>query len=244
MSDLLNIAHRGASGYAPENTLAAFDLAVKMGAGMIELDLHQTSDSHLVVCHDFDLKRTAGLRRRVRSLDLLTLRTLDVGSWRHPKFADQRIPTLLEVFDTVPPRVRINIELKKGSPYYPDIESRLVRFLEKQGRMSRVIVSSFDQKALLRLRRLSPSLRIGLLSKSRLLSTLFRAASRLKAASLHLSTRRLKRRWIPAAHQRGLKVYVYTVNDPPLMRRCLEMGADGLFTDYPDRLAAVLRERG
>src|SRR3989304_1235432 len=106
----LNIAHRGASGHAPENTLAAFRLAMEMGAQMIELDLHQSRDGVPVVIHDTSLWRTAGIRRNVGSLTLREIKRLDVGSWFNPQFKDQRIPTLEEVLELVLDQIPLNVE--------------------------------------------------------------------------------------------------------------------------------------
>src|SRR5947209_2004809 len=104
----LIIAHRGASGDAPENTLAAFRLAMDSAADMIELDLHQSKDGALVVCHDFKLYRTARVRKTIKQLTLKELKRLDVGHWFHPRFSGETIPTLEEVLKLTENRIRLN----------------------------------------------------------------------------------------------------------------------------------------
>src|SRR6266850_7844739 len=130
MKPPLIIAHRGASGDAPENTMAAFRLAMDSGADMIELDLHLSKDSALVVCHDSKLNRTARIKKTIKQLTLKELKKLDVGSWFHPRFSGETIPTLEEVLKLTVNRIALNIEIKQGSSLYPGIEKQLIELLE------------------------------------------------------------------------------------------------------------------
>ena len=153
---LLVIAHRGASADAPENTLSAFRLARRLGAGMVELDVHQTKDRRLVVIHDPTLTRTTGVRAVVASWTLAGLADLDAGSWFAPRFARERVPTLEAVLAVLGPRMAVNIELKSGPRPYPGLEARLVALLRRLGWVRRALISSFHLARLTRVRRLHP----------------------------------------------------------------------------------------
>jgi len=237
----LIIAHRGASGYAPENTMAAFRLAVEQSADWIEVDLHQTADGQLVVLHDFTMKRTAGDPRSVREVTLEQVKKMDVGSWWDGTYRSEQVPTLDEVLEFAAGRIRVFIELKRGSPFYPKIERRLLETISRHNAKDRVAISSFDLAALKTLRRLDPDVPLGLLTRKTRPRDVLNEAKSLKVRSIHISTHRISKKLLSLAHSNGLPVYVYTVNRLSLMKRYLAMGADGLFTNYPDRLRDLLR---
>ncbi len=243
MKTPLIIAHRGASGDAPENTLAAFRSAMDQGADMIELDLHQSKDGALVVCHDLKLYRTAHVRKTIKQLTLKELKRLDVGRWFHPRFSGETIPTLEEVLKLAKACVRINIEIKQGSSFYPGIEERLVELLESFQMIESVLVSSFDDHALEVVRALNPKVSIGLLAERGEIKQLIRKASGLAAFSLNLYTRLVTPGLVQEAHRHKLQVYVYTVNQVRLMNYYLLMGLDGIFTNFPGRLAQLLKRQ-
>jgi glycerophosphoryl diester phosphodiesterase len=232
--DFLNVAHRGASGHAPENTLAAFRLGKEMGAGMIEFDVWETKDRHLVVHHDASLRRTTGLRRRVEALTLKKVRELDAGSWFHPSFKGERIPTLTEVL-TALRGIDFNIELKKADP------KRLLTEVARLGASRRVVFSSFDHVLLRRLHEIDPAVRIGCLIDEEPWRWIWRETERLSFISINLPLRRATAAAVRKAREKGLKVLVYTVNRKADMRRMIRLGVDGLFTNYPDRLDDLLR---
>lgn len=237
---VLNIAHRGASGHAPENTMAAFRLALEQGADAVELDLHQTADGHLVVLHDFSLKRTTGDPRPVRQVRLSEIRKLDAGLWWGKEYRGEHIPTLVEVLELIRGRIAVHIELKKGAPFYPTIEDRLIDLIEQRKAHPWVTVSSFDEKALEALRHRDPKLNLGLLTRLKEPKLILFLAQRLSARSIHISTRRFSLALLRQAHAQGFLVYVYTVNRRVLMKEYMRLGLDGLFTNYPDRLASLL----
>ena len=239
----LNIAHRGASGHAPENTMAAFRLAIEMGADRIELDIHQTADDHLVVLHDFSLQRTAGDRRPVQTLSLKQIKNFDVGLWWDKTFRGERVPTLDDVLSFARNRIQIQIELKRGSSLYPGIEKRLIETIARHEAEHCTSVSSFEIAGLKTLRGLDDKIPLGLLTRKTVPREIMVEAVSLKVQSIHISTRRLSKTLLTQAHSVGLPVYAYTVNRPPLMSRFLDMGVDGLFTNYPDRLREILRSR-
>lgn len=234
MPSCYNIAHRGASGHAPENTLAAFRLAEGMGADMVELDLRQTKDGHLVVFHDASLGRVLGLRRQVRSMTLLELQRLDAGSWFGPAFHQERIPTLDEVFACVG-RMELNVEIKHADP------AKVLTCLAKWGVQQRIVLSSFDPLLLRQLRVLDRSARLGYLLGREVWDRASQWVRDLQLQSLHLSVKRVNEPMIRTAQGAGLKVFVYTVDRESEMERMLKWKVDGIFTNFPDRLSGLLR---
>ncbi|MDE2490901.1 MAG: glycerophosphodiester phosphodiesterase [Elusimicrobia bacterium] len=231
---MLVIAHRGASGHAPENTRAAFRRALELGARAIELDVHQTLDGELVVAHDDDLRRRGRLRRKLKSLTWEQAAAVDVGSWFAPEFAAERLPRLDDVYDLLPPGVELHVEIKHGSSVYPGIEERVVALIRRRRVQARTLVSSFDHAALRALRALDAEARVGYLLGLTSLKTAFREMKPLSAESLNMSLRQTTRRAVAAAHQRGYKVLVYTVNSPADRDRLAALGVDGIFTNYPE----------
>lgn len=222
---MLFFAHRGASGYEPENTLRSFCRALDMGASWVEADVFAV-EGELVVIHDEHLERTTDGRGMVTDCSLACLRRLKAGD-------GERIPLLREVLEVIAGRAGINIELKGGGT--ADLTVTLVEEFVKAGRMSAddFLISSFDRCLLHRFRRLLPSVRIGLLYRGypRFYP---RHARELGAYSLHVPQSVLTRRLVAEAHDRGLKVFVYTVNSKEDVIRLATMGVDGIFTDYPD----------
>lgn len=239
----LNWAHRGASGHAPQNTLAAFRLAAEMGADGIELDVHLSADGEVVVIHDDTVDATTNGHGRVSAMTLAELKALDAGSWFDPRFAGERIPTLQEVFDAVGHRLLINVEIKVEAGYHPPAqEAETVRLIEDNDMVERVIVSSFSIASLRRVRRLNPHIALGLLY-ARVETPLFPALARLLGTpfeALHPEFGLVTPRYMAGARRRGLPVNAWTVNEVEQMRRLIELGVDGIITNYPDRLRALL----
>lgn len=259
---VLNLAHRGASAHAPEHTFAAYDLALRLGAGSIEPDVQLTRDGVLVAFHDETLDRTArGPARtctgRVRDKTLAQLKTCDVGSWfndafperARPDYVGLRIPTLDEVFRRYGHRTSYCIEIK--SPETADrMEERLVALIDRHGlcgppaRNGRALVQSFSQPSLEHLRGLAPFLPLFQLYFEHETSETIRAgldAAATYALGIGPAKADVDRPLVEAAHARGLEVHPYTVNESREMRALVDAGVDGMFTDFPDRLDAVLR---
>ncbi|MBI4376216.1 MAG: hypothetical protein HY549_07170 [Elusimicrobia bacterium] len=240
---MLLIAHRGASGHAPENTLAAFRLALEMGAKAIELDVHQSRDHELVIVHDFDLKRVGRLpprgsihltHFRIGDLDWSELRTVDVGSWFDERFHAERLPKLEEVMDLVEGKAELHIEVKKGSRQYPGIEERLAALLKRRRAWAWTAVSSFDHEALYSLRSIDSRARLGYLLGLTQIKTALKEIKELKAESLNLSSRQVDARMMRECRDRDIKVLVYTVNTERSAQRLQKMGVDGIFTNFPE----------
>lgn len=252
-SHTLNWAHRGASGHAPENTLAAFALAAEMGADGIELDVHLSADGQVVVIHNGTVDATTDGRGRVCDLTLDALQALDAGSSYSPRFAGQRIPTLQQVLADVGPRMLVNIEIKAdaalraaggGAPNGEpgQLEASVVRLIEAQGNVERVIVSSFVPASLRRVRKLNPDIRLGFLYSGRVHKRAPLWMYRLLAPydALHPAFGLVDEGYVTRAQRRPLNVW--TVNKEDDLRRMRELGVAGIITNYPDRLARILAE--
>lgn len=229
------IAHRGASGYAPENTRAAFALALEMGARAVEFDVQQSADGRLVVIHDLDLKRLAGLRRRVGALTADELARVDVGRWFSPGFEGERIPSLEAVLAQLGGRAELQLEIKNPGGAYPGIEERVVGLLRGRPALERrVCVSSFDHESLYRVRALASWARLGYLVGFTRRATALREARELDCESVHLSVRQAEGPWAAAVREAGRRLLVYTVNEPRVYERLAVLGADGVFSNFPD----------
>ncbi len=238
---MLNIAHRGASGRFPENTLTAFAAAIEAGAQMCELDVQLTRDGAVVVMHDDTVDRTTDGHGAVRGMTLEELRRLDAGVRFGDEFKGERIPTLEEVFALTSGRCGLNIEIKaaNGKGREAGIEAAVCELVSKQivanGALETAMVSSFDWPALAIVRHLEPRIRIGLLA-SRWPARLVGAAFELRADTINPRSDMVTEDLCIAAHQRNLGVYAWTADEPAEMRRLIACGVDGIMTNYPERL--------
>ncbi len=229
----LVIAHRGASADRPENTLSAFELAVEQRADMIELDLHLSRDDAIVVRHDPDLA-SLGLDRELRATDLAQIRSLDAG-------AGEKIPTLDEVLDRFGSKIAFNLELKSGvAGAYPGLEEAALRAVESRGLLASTLFSSFGDAVLARLRALSPTARLAVLVERRRSHGALERARAVGAEALNPWFGLANAAFVDRAHADGYAVYPYTVDALGDMRRCLDAGVDGLFTNHPSRLRELL----
>ena len=240
-SSLLNFAHRGASARAPENTLAAFELAAELGADGIEFDVQLSRDREAVVCHDFVVDHTTNHRGRVRDFTVGELKRMDAGSWFSPRFAGQTIPTLQEVIDRVGGRLLLNVELKTGSLRGEGLEERVAQIIRANDLYSRVLVASFNPFALRRLSRIDGRVDLALLHAPDQPLHLRRAWLRRLAPcqALHPQYRMADARYVGWARRRGYRVNVWTVDEPAEMRRLIALGVNGIITIRPDALAEI-----
>jgi glycerophosphoryl diester phosphodiesterase len=234
------IAHRGASGHTPENTLAAFERAVQLGAGFIETDLHLTRDAQFVAIHDATLERTTNGRGAVRDFTLAELRQLDAGMWFDREYMGQRIPTLDEVLEFARKNdVIFYLEVKYDAAW--GMHHSLVAALQKAENAARTIVISFDQTTLAALRRVDASVMMGLLADEPgpdYVKDALELGARQMCPQVSLITPDLVQR----AHGADLQVATWTVNDAEAMRRVIAAGVDGIMTNFPDRLRAVIED--
>ncbi len=225
------IAHRGASGTCPENTLAAFRRATALGVDMIELDVQLTRDEAVVVIHDWTLDRTTDGYGPVRHRSLAEIGRLDAGSWFGPAFVGERVPTLEEVLAAVP--VPLNVELKPAGD--DGLEGRVLAVVMAAGSLERVVFSSFELPALERLRSRSRGATLAVLWETAPIIEAVQWAERVAATALHLRKDTLTPEALAEAGVAGLPVRVWTVNDRSEMARLATLGVEGVFTDYPER---------
>ena len=231
---MLNIAHRGASGRFPENTLAAFGAAIAAGARMCELDVQLSRDGALVVIHDETVDRTTDGRGAVRDLTLAELKRLDAGVRFGAGCAGERIPTLDEVMDFAGDRCALNIEIKAAG-----LEAPLCGAIRAHRALEHALVSSFEWPALEVVRHLEPRARIAPLA-SQWPARLLGAATEMGAAAINPRADLVTEDLCIAAHERNLSVYVWTVDDVREMRRMIAFGVDGIMTNYPERLQELI----
>jgi glycerophosphoryl diester phosphodiesterase len=245
MPSPLIIAHRGYRARFPENTLAAFEGALEIGAPMIELDVTLTRDRQVVVIHDETVDRTTDGRGRVADLPLAELKTLDAGAWFGPRFAGERIPTLAEVLDLVGDSAAVNIEIKPEaceSQQPPDaVEAQVTALVQARRAMARVLISSFEPEVLLRLSRLESPPALGVLTEGPADTRTMDFCRQVNAFSWNPDHRGLRPDAVARMHRAGVRVFPYTVNSRRKMDDLLNMGVDGLFTDDPLLLPHLLR---
>lgn len=236
----LIIGHRGAAGEAPENTLASFALALEQGAEGIELDVHLSKDVRIVVCHDPTLDRTTNGRGWIYEQAYEDIRKCDAGSWFSERFAGERVPLLDDVFDLVPPHILINVEVKHA--YDGHMETALIDFLRKRNRLDNVVISSFDHKCAARIKRAEPAAKIGLLYAANLADHAAYARSLdVDVLSLHPQHQLIGAEDVAEARAQGLFTYPYTANAESDLQRLIDAGVSGIITDYPAKLAALVR---
>jgi glycerophosphoryl diester phosphodiesterase len=235
-------AHRGSSAHAPENTLVAFELAIRQGADAIELDAKLTADGHVVVIHDQTVDRTTGGSGEVRKLTLAQLRKLDAGSHFDIAFRGEPIPTLDEVFQSVGFGIYINVELTNYASPTDPLPEKTAELVRKHGLEKRVLFSSFNPLALLRIRRLLPHTPTGLLALPGWDGAWARSwlGTMIPHQSLHPEVKDVKPSLVRRVHGSGRKLFVYTVNNIEEMRRLFTWNVDGIFTDDPVLARQVL----
>jgi glycerophosphoryl diester phosphodiesterase len=244
MGKPLNLGHRGASAAAPANTLAAFRLALELGADGFELDVQLTADNELVVIHDYSVDHATDGSGLVRRKSLAELKKLDAGVRFAPRFAGERIPTLREVFETAGKEPFINVEIKTVSPRGSGLEPRLISLIREYGLSERLVVSSFNPFALWRMRRLAPDLQLALLYADDLPLYL---RDRWLAYLSHPNALNPKytmatKEHVQWARAHGHGLFVWTVDDEAEMRRLASLGVTGIISNRPDILKRVLRE--
>jgi len=238
------IAHRGASAYAPENTLKAFNLAVRQGADAIELDAKLTKDEQVVVIHDSTVNRTTNGKGKVKELTLVKLQKLEAGSHFDISFAGEPIPTLDEVLHAVGKEIFVNIELTNYASPFDKLPEKVAEIVNKNQLNKRVFFSSFSPIALSRIKKLLPEAPCGLLSfygwKGALSRALFGNSEIYQSMHPEVSDASLE--LINKAHQRKQKVFVYTVNQKEIMEQLFLLNVDGIFTDDPLAAREVLSQ--
>lgn len=235
------VAHRGASGYAPETTLEAYRLALEMGADYVEADIHMLRDGTLVAMHDADVRRTTGSRGKLSDLTLPEIKTLDAGKWfnnaypekARPEYAGLRIPTLQEILDLVrTTSAGCYLETKDPDRYPPILESELISLLYKSGMEKRTRVISFSAQSIEKIRVLDESIATGLLISKRGKDPV-KAALRVPADELAIRHDLATAAIVESAHKNGISVSVWTVDREKDFNRVIRLGVDRIITNYP-----------
>jgi glycerophosphoryl diester phosphodiesterase len=237
-------AHRGSSAHAPENTLAAFKLALEQDADGIELDVKLSADNQVIVIHDETVDRTTDGTGRINSLTLSEIKRLDAGSKYSDRYKLERIPTLPEVFETVGHKIFINVELANYTSPIDDLPDRVIALVRQYGLDSNILLSSFNSIALIKARFLHPEIPLGLLTKTgianpTLRSKLIRFGPLL---SIHPDYKDVNQQLIDRVHRLNSRVHAYTVNQSDTMRQLFAVGVDGIFTPDPVLARKVLAE--
>jgi len=241
------IAHRGASAYYPENTIESFQGAISMGADMIELDVQLTRDGEVVVFHDEKLTRCTNGKGRIAEYNLVELKKLDAGSWFGKGYQGAKIPTLEEALSLCRDKVAVNIEIKTEAVdenVRNGIEEKSMNIVERRGMREHIVFSSFDPRTIKHLKKIDNTVATAVLFEkgyygSKLPSEIIEWA---KADAFNCSKNELGKKWLANIASNNIPVNVYTVNDKKGMRRFLEMGVSGIFTNKPDILKAVLTD--
>jgi len=238
----LIIAHRGDSADAPENTLAAFRLALQNGADGIELDVMLSADQQLVVIHDDSVDRTTNGHGQVGNMSLAALRELDAGSWFGLEFNREPIPLLEEVFAELGGKFLINVELKNYKTPKDQLPELVVALVKKHSLSNTVFLSSFNARNLPRAKSLAPEIRTGLLTLPGVLGLPMRGfiGRRFEADDLHPYFKDVSARMVQSRHKLGQRVNVWTVDAPEDLRRMQAFGVDMIICNDPTHARQIL----
>ncbi|MBL6946943.1 MAG: glycerophosphodiester phosphodiesterase [Rhodospirillales bacterium] len=235
------IAHRGASGHAPENTLAAFRKAAELGASWVEFDAKLTRDNHAILMHDDDLERTTNGAGKVAQTDWADISHLDAGTWFADEFAGETVPTLSDTISTLSELgLGANVEIKPCPGREREtghiVAAQLVE--EWPDNIPVPLISSFSRESLVAAWEVAPRIPRAFLS-NRIKLDWDEQLSALECNALHTNQKYLNAVELRQIHNAGYAVRVYTVNDPMRAKELFGWGVDGVITDYPDRMAAI-----
>lgn len=247
--EFIVIAHRGASAYYPENTMAAFRGAVEMNAEMIELDVMLSKDGVPVAFHDAKLNAHTDGRGKLDDYTLEELKKLDAGSWFDAKYSEEKIPTLEEVLAFAAGKVALNIEIKTEAVtnnLRGGVEEKSIELVKQYDMEDHIMFSSFDYRAVSHLKELAPEMSTALLYEKRQSATKLPSdlIKQYKADAFNCSYRQLSKKRMGNLSANNIPVFVYTVDQEVRMRKLLDLGVSGIFTNKPDVLWGVLERRG
>ena len=228
-------AHRGASAYAPENTLAAFRLALEQGADGIELDAKLSADGEIVVIHDQTVDRTTQGKGRVNQLALSELKKLDAGSWKGDAFKGEKIPTLAEVFSTVGGKLKINVELTNYSSPQDGLANKVLTLVQEYHLEDSILFSSFLLSNLAIVRQVWPEAPVGILADPGIkgLRNRSKFSREISPGYMHPHFLDVSRRLVEREKAAGRLLNVWTVNSAVVMRTLIRFGVAGIITDDP-----------
>ena len=231
-------AHRGASGLAPENTLASISLALKLGADFCEIDVQETADGKIILIHDSNLSRTTNQKGKIWKLNFAELQNADAGLWYSQEFVGEIIPTLESVMDLVNGKMKLNIELKTNG-HQIKLAERVVKIIEKKNFIDQCIVTSFDLEEVSKVKLLNPKIKTGLIFSKLPQNDIWNSEFDLFSIDKKLATTE----FIQKAHEAGKHVHVWTVNKEKNMRKLIELGVNNIITNFPNVLMKILEEK-
>jgi glycerophosphoryl diester phosphodiesterase len=252
--DILNVAHRGASGYAPEHTITSYKMGEQMHGDYIEIDLQMTKDGKLIVMHDETLDRTTNGTGQVKDHTLAEIKKLDAGSWFNeaypqkakPEYEGLQVPTLEEVFQTFGKNANYYIETKSPE-VYPGMEQKLEDMVNQYHiNKDKLLVQSFSSASLIKMHEIDPSLKLVQLMEYTSPATLSDAevqGIKKYAMGIGPNSDMIDKAYVQKAVQNGLQIHPYTVNEKEEMQKLIDWGVTGMFTNYPDRLNEVKKGR-
>ena len=239
-------AHRGFSGKYPENTMIALQKAYEVGIDGIELDVQMTKDGEVVVIHDERIDRTTNGISYVKDFLYRELRGVDAGSWFHPRYAQERIPALIEVLEWVKnldKKITINIELKNNIINYPLLEEKVLRIIDQLRLEKQVVLSSFNMESMLKVRQLHPTIEIGTLFAG-VQQKVIESTKMLNAQAIHGDLPLILSSEAKRAVKEGIKLRVYTVNDVKILPELRHAEVSTVMTDFPDEFLANMGKVG
>lgn len=251
--EITNVAHRGASGYAPEHTITSYKMGDRMHGDYIEIDLQMTKDGKLIAMHDEKVDRTTNGTGEVKDFTLSQIKQLDAGSWfneKYPQYANAKytglkVPTLEEIFKKFGKNKKYYIETKSPE-VYPGMEKKLLDLVNKYHiNKDTLLVQSFSKESLLKTKQLDPSLHLVQLLEYKKTAVLTdQDVADIKSYAMGIGPNKdyLTKEYVQKAVNSGLEIHPYTVNEKADMQRLIDWGVTGMFTNFPDRLAQVEKQ--
>lgn len=237
---VITTGHRGASGSAPENTLASLRRAMELGAQFSEIDVQETKDGRIILLHDDTLNRTTNDSGAIWEKNWDEIKPLDAGFWFSNECAGEPVPLLEEAIDLVNGKMKLNIELKVND-HEEKLAERVVRIIENKKFAEQCIVTSFDFPTALRVVELNPEIKTGFIF-GRMPENYDIWSSSVPVLSIHKNLATAE--FINHAHAVKKEVHVWTVNDTTKMQELVDLGVDNIITNYPERLQKVLEKQG
>lgn len=228
------IAHRGASAFAPENTIAAISKALSLGAGGIEIDVQMGKGGDLFLFHDWTTERIGGMNLLFSEMKTSDIRKIDAGSWFSEEYRGEKIPYLSEALNLIPKNrgMLVNIELKKTAADTRDVETMLVKMVRDMGMAEDTIISSFNYKSIAKIQSIDPGVKTALITYGSFPDPM-RYFSIFRCYSIHPAFYYTDREFVETMHSNNLRVYPWVVDEPEYARALTEIGCDGIITNRP-----------
>ena len=231
-------AHRGASGLAPENTIASVKKAIELKADYSEIDAQEISDGSIILFHDTSLNRTTGNNGNIWNQSIQTLSQMEAGSWFSEEFTGEKIPLLEEIIDLVNDAMKLNIELKMNGNEKL-LAKKVVKIVHSKDFVDKCIITSFDFNEVNKVREIDRNIKIGYIFKN------FPEDINVFTADceiLSVSRKIVDKEFVKKAKLHNKEIHVWTVNDPDEMERLINLGVDNIITNRPDVLSSVLKK--